>query len=366
MKNVLFLFNGKRIQLYQEFSGGNAPDDFLYAYNHMSSFGVDSGFIEPQYGKNPVVRDLWKYSIGLIFDWLEIKFSFTQYLQVLKESKNAKVIISTVDTLGLPLLFCKWLKIISPGVVFISQGLTNPFEGGKLAFWKLACHRIFYRVLLGEAEDIVVLGDGAKSALTKTLNLPDERVKVLQYGIDLDFWVSSDSKTADDYVLSVGSDPLRDYDTLLKAADGLPLHVVTSSLEPRNEAMLKVASSYSHTELRSLYQNARLVVIPLKDLSQPSGQSVALQAMACGTPIIVTRTRGFWDPEAILDEVHCKFVKPYDVEDMKAAILELWEDGALRRSMAENARTLVEQKYSSHCFGRNLVSLLKNLDSTHS
>ena len=52
-------------------------------------------------------------------------------------------------------------------------------------------------------------------------------------------------------------------------------------------------------ELRNIYQNAKLTIIPLKDSLQPSGQSVALQSIACGTPVIITHTSGFWDKKTL-------------------------------------------------------------------
>ena len=39
----------------------------------------------------------------------------------------------------------------------------------------------------------------------------------------------------------------------------------------------------------------------MKDVPQPSGQSVTLQASACGRPVVLTRTRGLWDPEQLRD-----------------------------------------------------------------
>ena len=43
------------------------------------------------------------------------------------------------------------------------------------------------------------------------------------------------------------------------------------------------------------YKKADLVIIPLSETTQPSGQSVALQSMSSGTPVLITRTKGFWD-----------------------------------------------------------------------
>ena len=52
-------------------------------------------------------------------------------------------------------------------------------------------------------------------------------------------------------------------------------------------------------ELRNIYQSAKLTIIPLKESLQPSGQSVALQSIACGTPVLITETKGFWDKKTL-------------------------------------------------------------------
>ena len=49
-------------------------------------------------------------------------------------------------------------------------------------------------------------------------------------------------------------------------------------------------------KIRELYQDA-FAIIPLKDVFQPSGYSVTLQAMACGKPVVLTKTKGLWAPK---------------------------------------------------------------------
>jgi hypothetical protein len=56
------------------------------------------------------------------------------------------------------------------------------------------------------------------------------------------------------------------------------------------------SDSISDVDLRRMYNAARAVVVPLKDVHQPSGQSVTLQAMSCGRPVVLTKTRGLWAP----------------------------------------------------------------------
>ena len=61
------------------------------------------------------------------------------------------------------------------------------------------------------------------------------------------------------------------------------------------------------SELREIYNNARLTIIPLKESSQPSGQSVALQSMSVGVPVLISKTAGFWDEEIFENNTHLFF-----------------------------------------------------------
>ena len=49
----------------------------------------------------------------------------------------------------------------------------------------------------------------------------------------------------------------------------------------------------SDGDLKKLYNEARLTIIPLHESLQPSGQSVALQSMSVGTPVVISKTEVF-------------------------------------------------------------------------
>ena len=76
----------------------------------------------------------------------------------------------------------------------------------------------------------------------------------------------------------------------------------------------------SDNEIKSLYQNALLTILPLKNSYQPSGQSVALQSMSMGTPVIISNTEGFWDIKSFENNKNIKFVYKPLVENGKAAL----------------------------------------------
>jgi hypothetical protein len=46
-------------------------------------------------------------------------------------------------------------------------------------------------------------------------------------------------------------------------------------------------------ELRRIYTEAKITILPLKESYQPSGQSVTLQSICAGTPVLISDTKGF-------------------------------------------------------------------------
>ncbi len=80
----------------------------------------------------------------------------------------------------------------------------------------------------------------------------------------------------------------------------------------------------SDEELRDIYRGAKCVVIPPIDSLQPSGQSVCLQAMACGKAVIPTKTSGLWSETFMRYGSTILFVPPGEkdilIEKMKYII----------------------------------------------
>jgi glycosyltransferase involved in cell wall biosynthesis len=233
---------------------------------------------------------------------------------------RARVLISTVDACGLPLALLKRVGALRSRLIYVSQGLSDRIEAYGREKW---LPRWYRRLLLG-VEELVTLSSGAGSALAAWLGVPDDRVRVLPFGTDHEFWANSAVGAVGAYVLSVGSDAGRDYATLLAASGDEPIHVVTRqplSLDGRRNVVH--TSRHSPRELRDLYSHARFVVIPLREGSQPSGQSAALQAMACGKAVVLTKTSGWWGETFLRDGDNCLVVPPGDPAALRAAIARL-------------------------------------------
>jgi len=175
--------------------------------------------------------------------------------------------------------------------------------------------------------------------------------------VDLNFWKPGVDREGQ-YILSVGNDLRRDYDLLLAVAaridypfkiltarninDPIPAHVtVIPGTWPFEQSM--------DEKLLALYQNSICVVLPLKEGIQPSGQSVALQAMACGKPVILTHTKGLWS-EAMMRHGENVFLVPVgDPEAMVEAIEKLLTDPEERRRIGTNGvRTVCQEGDINH------------------
>jgi len=97
-----------------------------------------------------------------------------------------------------------------------------------------------------------------------------------------------------------------------------------------------------HEELPSLYQEADICIVP--SLWQEPFGITAIEAMACGKPVIASRTGGL---ELIVEHGKTGFLfEPGDIEDLMQKIELLLDDEALRDKMGEEGRKRAEEFYS--------------------
>jgi D-inositol-3-phosphate glycosyltransferase len=71
----------------------------------------------------------------------------------------------------------------------------------------------------------------------------------------------------------------------------------------------------------------------LKPSFQPSGQSVALQSMACGTPVLITKTEGLWDHRYLIDMENIVFIQSNDPNEWVRAINRMIVDHDLLKRL---------------------------------
>ena len=175
---------------------------------------------------------------------------------------------------------------------------------------------------LSQADMLLAVGS-AEVEYLRSLGL--KQAEYLPFGIDADYW-SPDGLPVENYVLAIGSDHFRDFDTLIQACP-YPLKIMT-----RNRGLVTVPIPENVTfvqgdtaEMKRLIGQAKVAVVPLQNSLQPSGQNTIMQAMAMEKPVIISRTRGTWT-DILEDGQNCVYVPHSDVDAMREAIHGLFND----------------------------------------
>ena len=350
---VAWVFRRQRRRWLEAWQRGEASSEFFYAMPSLRD-RYRVGFVEEEGPR--AFLGLWYPAEWLIARRVGMGFALDLALRNLPTLNRAKVLVSTVDTCGLPLALLKRAGLLRSRVIYISQGLSDRIAVLGAERW--LSRR--YRALLLAVDELLTLSAGAQAGLAAWLGVPAERVRVLPFGTDCKFWRSTAPAGAvGAHVVSVGSDPGRDYDTLLAAAGDLPLHIVTRQrLAVDGRAGVVRTTDHSPRELRDIYSGARFVVIPLHDRSQPSGQSAALQAMACGRAVVHTRTRGWWGEPYLRDGENCVLVPPGEPWALREALRRLWSDADLCRRLGQRARETVAEHFAEQRMATSLDAII--------
>ena len=250
----------------------------------------------------------------------------------------------------------KTCGFLNQPVVFLAMGVmpTQPNRIQRLIF-----PRLLRQVLA------VVISQGDKEILEGFL--PGQEILYVPFGVDQDYWRPEPAPDSSNYVLAIGNDRNRDWETLVAAwsADFPPLKIVTTLPVPAGPPNVEVIRGdwreqvLCDNEIRRLYQGACLVVVPLHETSQPSGQSVCLQAMACGKAVVLSEISGLWDRNLMVDRETVMLVPPANAKALGDAIRELIADAALRERVGTNGRRVIEENLNVDVMAEALAAVLE-------
>jgi len=184
--------------------------------------------------------------------------------------------------------------------------------------------------------------------LEETLDLGNDRVVAVPYGVDADFYQTNDVGQ-EGKVVAIGNDVGRDYGTLFKAAAGAAFEVDVVSVPDRVKDIecppnVRTNPPVDHIGYRNWLQAAQIVVIPVHPLAYPTGQSVLLEAMAMGRCCITTDTDAI--REYVTEET-VAVVPPHDPVALREMILTLLASADDRRKMGEAARAAVLDSFTT-------------------
>ena len=350
---LLFNKGGRdhRIALLE--AGGSAPREFFYGYLDLLARGEPVAMLSSAddypdwFGKLiALVEQAWSRSshLGLrpwhIF-WRRGFFN------------RAKMAISFTDgysvTMGLYYRHCGRHPFLAGGF----HGLSDLENRARPMFRPLV--GAILRYALKGLDHLFFFGGADRDYAIRHYGLDPARTSIYAFGVDTDFWHPMPEVAVEDYVVAIGQDPNRDYDLLAAAPTDQPIRIVTQqkvhvAASRPNVTVAKgsyfAADAMTDEGLRRMYNSALAVILPLKDVYQPTGYSVTLQAMACGRPIVISSIRGLWAPELLQDGVNCLRVPPGDAQALGAAMDRLAADPALRERLGKAARLTAETHFN--------------------
>ncbi|MCE9611243.1 MAG: glycosyltransferase family 4 protein [Chthoniobacter sp.] len=346
----------RRLVRIEDMRAGRAPTEFAYGALEMAARGaVECIEIDP-YGEHGWLDAL--PGAKLVLGKTEPRH-FRVARQLCERLNAFDCVVSmcakTASALG---WFARRGKL-RPPIVAIRCGVINE----RLNPLALRVQRA-----LVHASHSILFGEGEYRPFLDEFKLGADQVTVNQFGVDARFWRPGGERG--DFLLSVGNDSQRDFSALLDAAFAIPapIRIITTRklrepLPPNVTVQRGALSSreFTDAELRDLYQRARCVVTPLRETYQPSGQSSTLQAMACGTPVVLTRTRGLWSSAMMRDGDNVLLTAPGDSTALSANVRRLLDDPVAAERIGTAARATVENEASIVAFAERLEATCRRV-----
>jgi glycosyltransferase involved in cell wall biosynthesis len=270
--------------------------------------------------------------------------------------RGADVVVAT--TTGTAMALAIWSRAgqLSRPLVGIVAGLLNRPWRRTRSLSTLPLLRRMHSVLYGPGELEGMLDLGLEG-----------RVHVVPFGVDATFWKPSEGATHRG-VLAIGNDGHRDWETLVAAAGSIraPVRILTRHPRPPGlppNVTWEAADWYTQVltddEVRDLYGGAAVVVVPTKDVPQPSGQSVTLQAMACARPVVLSRTRGLWWPELLRDGENVVLASPADPDRLTQSVRLVLDDEGRAAAIGLAARETVLKDATVERYAERLLAVCR-------
>lgn len=346
----LFLYPGESRKLrLQSLADGEAPREFFYGYLAAVAAGYRCAIGDTR--ADPPAKwqqALLKYEIARN-RLTNYPLSKQRIAALGPAFADCDVAVSFTD--GFSVAMGLWARALAPRAYLAGgfHGLADMLD--KVAPWARAVAKGRIRKGLHGLDHLFFFGDADRRRAIELYDLDAARTSVFPFGVDTDFWTPGAGET-EAVAFAVGSDPQRDYATLVAAPTDAALRLVTRlPVPPRANGSYELIRGSWHNAaitdvvLRDLYRQCAVVAVPLHDVWQPSGYSVTLQAMACGKPVVLSDIRGLWDPGILRSGHDCLLVPPGDPAALAKAIDTLMADAGLRARMGANARQTAVEKF---------------------
>jgi hypothetical protein len=211
-------------------------------------------------------------------------------------------------------ILASWYLLLRPRIAFFSWGpslrvLVTGLLGRQAGYlcWGiprakskgilLKLKRLRLKLILRGAKIILV---NESSTQRDIKELTGRESRVVPYIVDAEFFRFGEPGQRNEFVLVPGNND-RD-EELVRQISRAGRKVIRVTSDPKvvaqyrsidSDSTVQVLHNIGYEKLRTLYQTAFAVALPLKGWNHPAGQTALLEAVASGAPVVVTRGRIF-------------------------------------------------------------------------
>ena len=359
-----FLYPKPRKKMLEDWKKGEAPDHFLWGLNYLVGKNHENYFSDISFSRWNLLHWLFLPLEKYLIKKTGTGFKIDQAILLFPKMVKADVVIAVADSTALPVAFLKWLGVLKTPVIYITIGLAPKLKQKK------TCNLIirFYHKLLSSVEKIVVLSKREQDILKEALKIKGNKIKLIPFGIDYQFFNKPTQE--DNFILSVGRDPNRDYVTLFTTARLIPdqkFIVVTSKANIKGLSIpnnIEIKLDISYKDLRSLYLKAKIFVLPLKENFRASGQTAFLEALSSGLAVIAADIQGLRDYN-FKNKKYCLFFKPgssFSLQEKLDFLLKSLScnKAGIKKDIKEGQR-IIRQKFNSEITAKKIKGIIKEI-----
>jgi glycosyltransferase involved in cell wall biosynthesis len=248
--------------------------------------------------------------------------------------------------------FCRLLRITIDHHAFAFNFTDLPTG------WK----KMFFSFGFRQLKSLRVASKIEKSLYSKYFGIPEHRIEVRLWGMNVPTVSNDPPVLKQPYVSSVGGNA-RDYATLLEAARMLSDIPMVWVVRPENVAGMQlpehvhVLRNIPYPDAMNVVANSRLTVVPLRDSKVPCGHVTLVSGMLLKKAVVATNSLGVLD--YVTDGWNGLLCKPHSPTDMAEKIRSLWEEPETAQRLGENGFRFASEYCSETSVREDMSAVLR-------
>ena len=327
---------------------GEVPDVVPYGLDKLAAHGVTVDFRRPLHGRTA------EFARKVRGRTRQIDFVSSAGWALRRARRTADAALCWDERTGVPAALVPGGPPVVSGAVWLDDPAT--LAAPLRAVTGRALHR------MGAA---FCCCEPTREAVERQWRLPGGRVHRVTMGVDEQFYRPLPAPERPGVVVSVGDDRRRDHAQLVRvveqvAAGGVDVRLELATTQPHVEVPEHLGVVHRRRmegAILDLYARSSVVAIALKRCTGVFGITVALEAMACARPVVITANAGL--EEYIEHGVSGLLVPPGDDAAFRDAIASLIRDPEAAARMGRAGRRAVEQRFTTGHTAGDLAVLLR-------